>query len=170
VRDGTLVSPAAKPTSTAPVPEEPAPLDDRELAALELLRADGAAPRPPKAVAETLGIEREEAVALLEGLARAGVARRIKPSVYYESSALEQLRSQVIELAAEREGSISLAELRDALATSRKYAQAILEHLDGEQVMIRRGERHHLRESVHADATQDVGRQGSGGPTGLQSQ
>ncbi len=153
VRNGALVSPTTDPAAPAPEAEEPAPLDERELAALELLRADGAAPRAPKALAETLGIEREEALAVLEGLARAGVARRVKPSVYYEIAALEQLRSQVIELAAERDGSISLAELRDALATSRKYAQTILEHLDGEQVMIRRGERHHLRESVRADKT-----------------
>ncbi len=32
-----------------------------------------------------------------------------------------------------------------SLGTSRKYAQALLEHLDGERVFVRRGDEHVLR-------------------------
>jgi selenocysteine-specific elongation factor len=48
---------------------------------------------------------------------------------------------------AEQHGSVTLARLRDELGTSRKFAQALLEHLDAERVTIRRGEEHFLRQS-----------------------
>ena len=47
--------------------------------------------------------------------------------------------------ACERHGSVTIAQLRDALGTSRKHAQAILEHLDAQQVTRRRGDEHVLR-------------------------
>jgi selenocysteine-specific elongation factor len=50
----------------------------------------------------------------------------------------------VIALAGER-GEITLPEVRDELGTSRKYAQAILDHLDGAGVTVRHGDRHVLR-------------------------
>jgi selenocysteine-specific elongation factor len=37
-------------------------------------------------------------------------------------------------------GKITLAEVRDRFVTSRKYAQALLEHLDGEKVTRRVGD------------------------------
>jgi selenocysteine-specific elongation factor len=40
----------------------------------------------------------------------------------------------VVERIARAEGTITLARLRDELATSRKYAQALLEHLDAARV------------------------------------
>jgi selenocysteine-specific elongation factor len=40
--------------------------------------------------------------------------------------------------AIERDGGITLAGLRDELGTTRKFAQALLEHFDGERVTIRR--------------------------------
>jgi selenocysteine-specific elongation factor len=47
--------------------------------------------------------------------------------------------------AIERDGSITLAGARDELGTSRKYAQAYLEHLDRERVTLRRGDERVLR-------------------------
>ena len=44
-------------------------------------------------------------------------------------------------------GRISLAELRDALGTSRRYAQAWLEHLDAARVTLRVGDEHVVRRS-----------------------
>ena len=38
----------------------------------------------------------------------------------------------------ERDGSITLAQLRDELGTSRKFAQALLEHFDAARVTLRR--------------------------------
>ena len=51
----------------------------------------------------------------------------------------------MIATAAEHGGSITLAQLRDELGTSRKFAQALLEHLDSERVTIRRGDEHVVR-------------------------
>ena len=47
--------------------------------------------------------------------------------------------------AIERDGSITLAGARDELGTSRKYAQAYLEHLDAARVTLRRGDERVLR-------------------------
>jgi selenocysteine-specific elongation factor len=48
-------------------------------------------------------------------------------------------------LAGRNGGAVTLAQLRDELHTSRKFAQALLEHFDSEKVTIRRGDEHVLR-------------------------
>jgi selenocysteine-specific elongation factor len=40
---------------------------------------------------------------------------------------------------------VTLSEVRDELGTSRKFAQALLEHLDSERVTIRRDDVHYVR-------------------------
>ena len=52
----------------------------------------------------------------------------------------------MIESAGRRDGAITIAQLRDELGTSRKFAQALLEHFDAERVTIRRGDQHFLRQ------------------------
>ena len=42
-------------------------------------------------------------------------------------------------------GSVTIGQLRDALGTSRKFAQALLEHFDGAKVTRRVGDAHVLR-------------------------
>jgi selenocysteine-specific elongation factor len=44
---------------------------------------------------------------------------------------------RIVEQVASDEGGITLARLRDQLHTSRKYAQALLEHLDATRVTLR---------------------------------
>ena len=51
--------------------------------------------------------------------------------------ALDAVRERVVAIV-EAEGGITLARLRDELGTSRKFAQAHLEHLDAEHVTLRR--------------------------------
>jgi selenocysteine-specific elongation factor len=51
----------------------------------------------------------------------------------------------VLVAASARDGQITLAGLRDELKTSRKYAQAYLEHFDGAKVTLRRGDARVLR-------------------------
>jgi selenocysteine-specific elongation factor len=46
---------------------------------------------------------------------------------------------------------VTLAQLRDELGTSRKFAQALLEHLDAEKVTIRRGDAHYVRRAERAN-------------------
>ena len=55
------------------------------------------------------------------------------------------MRDRITKLADANGGSITLAQLRDELNTSRKFAQALLEHFDSEKLLIRRGEAHVLR-------------------------
>jgi selenocysteine-specific elongation factor len=120
------------------------PLDRRAQLMLAVLKADGAEPRAPGAVAERIGIPQQDAVAALDQLVDHGLAVRISPDTYYERGALEDLRARALELARQR-GEITLPELRDALGTSRKYAQALLEHLDATKATVRHGDRHVLR-------------------------
>jgi hypothetical protein len=68
----------------------------------------------------------------------------LRGGVAYPSGRLDRIAELVAALAAER-GSIGLAELRDALRISRKYSQAILEHLDSTGVTVRHGDSHVLR-------------------------
>jgi selenocysteine-specific elongation factor len=61
-----------------------------------------------------------------------------------DREALESLVAQVVGICA-RDGSATIASVRDELGTSRKYAQAILEHMDATKVTLRRDEVHVLR-------------------------
>ncbi|MGI8800975.1 MAG: selenocysteine-specific translation elongation factor [Solirubrobacteraceae bacterium] len=77
-----------------------------------------------------------ESPALAE-LRRTGRAVRVGRTLHYHPDALEEIERRVAEVIG-REGQITLPRLRDELATSRKFAQALLEHLDGEKVTRRR--------------------------------
>jgi selenocysteine-specific elongation factor len=120
--------PEPEPTpSAAPAPEpaapEPAPLPASALALEERLRAAGH--EPPS--------ESELDPADLRALRDAGRAVRVGRAMYAHPEAVALVRARVEEIIA-AEGSITLARLRDELATSRRYAQALLEHLDAERV------------------------------------
>jgi len=144
-RGGALVIPGGEEAAEPGPPPEP---DERALRALDLIRGDGPSPRPPAAVAEGLGSSPLEAEEALEALVASGHAIRVKPGIYYEAETLERLRSRLLVLAAEREGAVTLAEARDELDTSRKYAQALLEHLDASHLTVRQGDRHVLRRAA----------------------
>jgi selenocysteine-specific elongation factor len=110
----------------------------------EAVRADGPAPRAPDALAAATGVDRATAVRTLDRLAADGLLVRLRPGVYLDPEALEAARRAVV-AACERDGSITIAQLRDSLGTSRKHAQAILEHLDASRITRRRGDEHVLR-------------------------
>jgi selenocysteine-specific elongation factor len=119
----------------------PGPLARQVLGELE---GDGDRPRTPAKLAEDLGVERREVEAAIGELVDAGAAVRFKADVAYPTAAAERLEVAAVALA-EAAGSTSIAEVRDGLGLSRKYAQALLEHLDGERVLRRDGDRHLLR-------------------------
>ncbi len=81
----------------------------------------------------------------LAALREAGRAVRVSRKQHYHADALEQARQRIIGLADRNDGAVTLAQLRDALGTSRKFAQALLEHFDSEKLTIRRGDVHVLR-------------------------
>ena len=64
--------------------------------------------------------------------------------MHIHPDALARVRETVVGLI-EAEGPLTLGRLRDELQTSRKYAQALLEHLDAEKVTRRQGDAHVLR-------------------------
>jgi selenocysteine-specific elongation factor len=109
-----------------------------------LVRDDGVAPRAPDALAQAARTDRATALAALERLAADRALVRLRLGVYFAPEALETARQTVISHC-ERHGAVTIAQLRDALGTSRKHAQAILEHFDGEKVTRRRGDEHVLR-------------------------
>ena len=130
-------------------PEVPSPgvrpLDRTALLALALLERDAAEPRSPQAIAEALRIDRRQALDALDALTEHGKATRLKPDVYFATDRLEPLRHRLVEMAIKR-GELTLSSARDELGTSRKYAQALVEHLDAMRVTVRQGDRHLLRQ------------------------
>jgi selenocysteine-specific elongation factor len=126
-------APAAVPART-----EPGPLARKVLAALE---RDGPRPRGAARLAEDLGLERRQVETAFGELATAGAAVRAKADVVYAASVYEKLARLILALAG-RDGSTSVAEVRDALGLSRKYAQALLEQLGSERRLRRDGDRH----------------------------
>ncbi len=66
-------------------------------------------------------------------------------SLHYHPDTIAAVEQVVVKAAARGDGAITIAQLRDELGTSRKFAQALLEHLDAERVTIRRGDQHVVR-------------------------
>jgi selenocysteine-specific elongation factor len=81
----------------------------------------------------------------LDALRAAGRAIRVSKSLHYHPDVLADVRARVIELAERHGGAVTLAAFRDELGTSRKFAQALLEHFDSEKLTIRRGDEHVVR-------------------------
>jgi selenocysteine-specific elongation factor len=80
---------------------------------------------------------------ILDGLIRDGRLVRLAPKVTYHRETLEAAREAAVGLV-ERRGSVTIAELRDRLTLSRKYAQAILEYFDKTGLTKRVEDRHVL--------------------------
>jgi selenocysteine-specific elongation factor len=147
-RDGGGEEPApAAPTGGASSGEGASPLAGSSGAGASPPRV--AAPAPPspglRAAADALAdrlraaglgllgeaaIDDRPALALLRDEGR---AVRVSGTLYADAALAAEVREKIIALIDAR-GSASLAEVRDALSTSRKPAQAFLEHLDAQRV------------------------------------
>jgi selenocysteine-specific elongation factor len=118
---------------------------DPRLAALrELLRADGERPRTDGELAEVAGLAASDATAAFRSLEADGSAVRVARNLHFDPEVLEALKERIVSIC-ERDGSATIASVRDELGTSRKYAQALLEHLDATRVTLRRDDEHVLR-------------------------
>jgi selenocysteine-specific elongation factor len=125
-------APAGAPKREAELP----PLTAAAAAVEQTLREAGAAP--------PLDSELDrDALAVLRAHGR---AVRLGPTMHVHPEALAEAQARLTAVI-RREGSITLARARDELGTSRKYAQAYLEHLDAEHVTLRRGDERVLRRS-----------------------
>jgi selenocysteine-specific elongation factor len=131
----------ARPGLAQAVDEPPAP------ALLDALREDGLEPRGVADLAGAAGISPQAAGAALERLATAGVVARTGPALYFHPEALARAHEEVVALC-ERDGAVTIAGLRDRLGTSRKYAQALLEHFDSARITRRVGDEHVLRRAA----------------------
>jgi selenocysteine-specific elongation factor len=124
----------------APAPAEaprPAAKPSVPAAAVEALHARLAAtPLQPPA------LEPQDAAALA-ALVEQGRAVRAGRDLAFTAEAFEQARAATVELAAT--GSVTLAQLRDRLEISRKYAQGLLEALDAHGITRRVGDERVLR-------------------------
>jgi selenocysteine-specific elongation factor len=132
----------------APVPAEPAaepaPLDDAALALVALLRSDWRSPRTDAELIASVDLSEREVLDRLRLLEGAGQVVRVGRNLHFHPEPLSELEAQIVELA-ERDGQVTIAGVRDELRTSRKYAQALLEHLDRTRVTRRDGDAHVLR-------------------------
>jgi len=131
----------------AEVVESEPVLDDFALQLASLLRSDWREPRSHGDLGDAVGLAPNEVERRLVQLERAGQAVRAGKNLHFHPEPLAELEAQVIALC-ERDGSASIASLRDELGTSRRYAQAVLEHLDRIRVTRRDGDAHVLRRRV----------------------
>jgi selenocysteine-specific elongation factor len=138
--------PAREPEPAAQAPPKPPPLDERALEIASLLRSDGREPRTDNELAEAVGLSSSETADRLRRLAAAGQVVRVSRNLHFHPEPLAELEARVIAIC-ERDGGATIASVRDELGTSRKYAQALLEHLDGTKVTRRIGDEHRLRSS-----------------------
>jgi selenocysteine-specific elongation factor len=128
----------------SPAPRTPSearpqkPLSSSALALEQQLRDAGV--EPP--------IDSEVDAGDLAALREAARAIRVSKNLHYHVDVLADIRARLVELAKRNGGAVTLAQLRDELSTSRKFAQALLEHFDSEKVTIRRGDEHVLRRSA----------------------
>ena len=143
-RDGRA-EPAAATPAPRPVPARPAPAAV-DPAVVERLQARLREAGPGLLSEAQLGDD-APALAPLRG---AGRAVRVSGRLYADADVVADMRARIVALL-EREGTASLAEVRDALGVSRKSAQAFLEHLDAQRVT-RRGpdDRRVLRKAASA--------------------
>jgi selenocysteine-specific elongation factor len=109
-----------------------------------LLEAEGERPRPDGALEQAAGLDGPAAREAWRELERARLAVRVGRNQHFHPETLDRLLASVVEVC-RRNGGATIAEVRDELDTSRRYAQALLEHLDGVKVTVRRGDRHVLR-------------------------
>jgi selenocysteine-specific elongation factor len=138
LRGEAVAEPEPVPVSTP----APAPVDDEALALAAVLRSDGSSPRTDAELAAAAGIEGPARA--WRALEAAGEAVRVGRNLHFHPHALAELEARVVAII-ERDGEVTIAGVRDELGTSRKYAQALLEHLDKTKVTLRRGDAHVLR-------------------------
>jgi selenocysteine-specific elongation factor len=94
--------------------------------------------------AEGAGLGAREAQKLVDALARRGRLVKVGEDLYYPPDRLTALLGRLA-AAMESGGQLTLAEARDLLGTSRRYAQALLEHMDSEGMTLRVGDARRLR-------------------------
>jgi selenocysteine-specific elongation factor len=118
---------------TLPDRDSALPPDQRAKAdaAIDKLRAGGAS--PPSLAAAGLSVD------LAKALERAGELVLVNADIGYPSDVWNDMRGRIVQLIAAR-GPATVAQIREALGTSRKYAVPLLERLDADGITQRAGD------------------------------
>jgi len=107
----------------------------------ELLDAFQRSPHAPPSLAESEAIVGAE---VLAALIEQGKLVKVSSTVLFSAEAYQEMTHTIVNYL-QREGRITLAQVRDMFKTSRKYAQALLEHLDDRRITRRVGDERILR-------------------------
>jgi selenocysteine-specific elongation factor len=110
---------------------------EQRAAAAPLLNALAAQPLAPPPARELPALDPEILAALLQE----GDPVALSEDILVRRQAYAAMRDTALAII-EQEGHVTVAMLRDQLGTSRKFAQALLEHLDDRRVTRRIGDRH----------------------------
>lgn len=105
-----------------------------------LLNQNRYAPPSPAELQQQLGLEPE----VLDALVDLGRLRKPSESVALPTEVYDEMVSTIVDRL-RKQGKITVAEVRDLFGTSRKYALAILEHMDEQKVTRRVGDERVLR-------------------------
>ena len=84
---------------------------------------------------------------LYELLAEEGTLQKVADGIYFHRQAMEEARLHLREYL-KKEGSITAADAKNLLSSTRKYSIPLLEQLDREEFTLRRGDVRMLREEV----------------------
>ncbi len=114
---------------------------EQEQSIRTLLAAFERQPYAPPSVADAIASVGAD---VFQALIDQGRLVRVSEDVVFSASAYEQMVADV-KAFIEREGSITIAQVRDLFHTSRKYALALMEHLDARRVTRRVGDVRVLR-------------------------
>jgi selenocysteine-specific elongation factor len=117
--------------------------DRQQVSVARTLQAFAANPVAPPNLPETMDLLGGESE-LLEMLLEDGCLLRLGGDVIFRREDVDLMMERVVEQLQQR-GSLTLAEARDLLGTSRKYVQALLEEMDARRITRREGEARVLR-------------------------
>jgi selenocysteine-specific elongation factor len=109
--------------------------DDQQARIDRYIAALGASPNSPPPPSD-FGLD-GELVAAIAGL---GLVVHLADNVVFSAEQLDRVRQETLAMIDER-GSLTLAEFRDHFGSSRKYAQAVLEHFDARRITRRVGDK-----------------------------
>jgi len=112
---------------------------------LERLEAGAFQPPALDRLGEDLGVAPETIARAIESLTDTGSVAHIGGELYLSSSHLDRARAEVVANCG-RHGHLEIPELRDRLATSRKFLIPLLEHFDAQGLTIRQGAHRVLRQ------------------------
>ncbi len=150
VRDGDLLRllrhrPGQPAEQSAPSPRPSSRATQGSAASVrDAIVAGAMAPPDHRQLAASAALPAERLASILSALAREGAIVAIAPDIHLDRAAYDRARTALVEHLSEH-GTITVADYRTQLATSRKYALALLEHFDHEGITQRDGDVRRLK-------------------------